>query len=380
MSFRNAVSPGRTRRSGSRLRTWCAIGLVACLGSGAAAAQAQADPFELTINHAVIDLGALKKLEILDASTGDAHFSGTIEGNQVTIPVSGVNIPPKSVTDPIPVTIQIKANDTITGTYDSATGALVLNANLRAETSGTATCTLSPIILSLSTASRTPYLGVPFSTGLTGQGAISAAWNTLPPATGGGLCSLIGQVAAGPGGLWLSHDIANATEGDQNPCLLNPSAAECQTPDPCVANPSLAGCKPVDPCVANPNGPTCKPVDPCVANPKGPTCGGGKTAAKLSLKVGAVTVKAGKTATFTAKLKNTGDGASKAVKVCVAGAKGLKAKACATVSSLKAGASKSLKLKVKTAKKNKRHTYSLKFKATSSGLDTKSATAKLKVR
>jgi len=96
--------------------------------------------------------------------------------------------------------------------------------------------------------------------------------------------------------------------------------------------------------------------------------------------VGAVSVKAGKAATFTAKLKNTGDAASGKVKVCVAGVKGLKAKACATVSSLKAGASKSLKLKVKTAKKNKRHTYSLKFKATSSGLDTKSATAKLKVR
>ena len=377
MSFRNAARAGRTRRSGSRLRTWCAIGLVACLGSGAAAAQAQADPFELTINHAVIDLGALKKLEILDASTGDAHFSGTIEGNQVTIPVSGVNIPPKSVTDPIPVTIQIKANDTITGTYDSATGALVLNANLRAETSGTATCTLSPIVLSLSTASVMPYLGQPFSAGLTGPGAVSAAWNALPAATGGGLCSVIGQVAGGPGGLWLSHDIAQPVVGTS--CQVNPAAPECAPPETCATNPALAGCPPVDPCVANPNGPTCKPVDPCVANPNGPTCGAGSEA-KLSLKVGAVSVKAGKTASFTAKLKNTGDGASKKVKVCVAGAKGLKASACATVSSLAAGASKSLKLKVKTTKRNRRHTYSLKFKATSSGLLTKSVTAKLKVR
>ena len=355
MSFNDAVRPGRTSRRGSRLRTWCAIGLVACVGSGAAAAQAQADPFELTINHAVIDLGALKGLEILDSVTGDAHFSGTIVGDQVTIPADGLSIPPKSITDPVAVTIQIKANDALTGTFDAATGALTLNANLRAETTGSATCTISPIVLTLSTAATKPYLGVPFAGGLTGQGAIVAPWNTLPKSLGGGFCDVLGQLSSGPGGLWLSHDIAT-------PAVYVPPV------DP----------KPVDPKPGDPKPGDPKPGDPDPGNPKDP--GNGTKAAKLSASVGAVSVKAGKTATFTVKLKNTGDGASKKVKVCVSGAKGLKASACATASALAAGASKSVKLKVKTARKNKGHTYSLKFKATSSGLDTKSATAKLKVR
>jgi len=361
MSVNDAVRQGKTRRSGSRLRTWCAIGLVACAGSGAAAAQAQADPFELTVNHAVIDLGALKGLEILDNVTGDAHFSGTIDGNQVTIPADGLNIPPKSITDPFPVTIQIKANDALTGTYDAATGALTLNANLRAETSGGATCTITPIVLTLSTAATSPYLGVPFAGGLNGSGAIVAPWTTLPKSLGGGFCDVLGQLSAGPGGLWLSHDIATPAVYVPPGGGGNTPGGGGNTPGGGTDNPGGGG--------NTPGGGT--------DNPGG---GSGTKAAKLSAKVGGLSVKAGKTATFTVKLKNAGDAASKKVKVCVSGAKGLKASACATVNALAAGASKSVKLKVKTARKNKGHTYSLKFKATSSGLDTKSATAKLKVR
>jgi len=364
MSVNDAVRQGRSRRSGSRLRTWCAIGLVACAGSGATAAQAQADPFELTVNHAVIDLGALKGLEILDNVTGDAHFSGTIEGNQVTIPADGLSIPPKSITDPVPVTIQIKANDALTGTFDATTGALSLNANLRAETTGSATCTITPIVLTLSTAATSPYLGVPFAGGLNGPGAIVAPWSTLPKSVGGGFCDVLGQLSAGPGGLWLSHDIA--------------------TPDVYVP-PNDGGGGGGGGTGGGGGGGTGGGGGGGTGGGGGGGTGGGggggaTKAAKLSAKVGAVSVKAGKTATFTVKLKNTGDAASKKVKVCVSGAKGLKASACSTVSTLAAGASKSVKLKVKTAKRNKGHTYSLKFKATSSGLDTKSATAKLKVR
>jgi hypothetical protein len=353
------LGTSRARPRGARLRTWCAVGLVACVASGAAAAQAQADPFELTVNHAIIDLGALKGLEILDATTGDAHFSGTIEGNQVTIPAAGLSIPPKSITDPVAVTIQIKANDALTGTFDAATGALTLNANLRAETTGSATCTINPIVLTLSTTGTKPYIGVPFTAGLSGQGAIVAPWATLPKSLGGGFCDVLGQLSSGPGGLWLSHDIAS------------PPA------DPCSATPKPAGCTTTTTTTPTTTTPT---TTTTTTNTTTNTTPDDKKA-KLSVKVVVpAKVKAGKTATFTVKLKNAGTAASNKVKVCVSGAKGLKANACATAAALKVGASKSLTLKVKTSKKNKGHTYSLKFKATSSGLDTQSATAKLKVR
>jgi len=385
---------GVRRRSRRTLSLCLAAAAALCLTAGTAAS-AQADAFNFTADHAVIDLGALTGLQILDGSTGPATFDGTVTGNQVTIPVAGIHIPPKSITDPLPVTIQISANSDLVGTYDSATGALTFpSASLRATTSGAANCTISPIVLNLGTENARPYVGERFSSGMAGAGALDAHWDTLPNATGDGLCSLIGQVAGGEGGIWLSHTIAtpktcttdpSAPACGSDPCVANPNAAGCQPPPNCTTTPTAAGCPPVDPCKTNPAATGCPGQDPCKTNPKASGCpGNGRTTkpAKLSLsaKTKSAKVKAGKSATFKFKVGNTGGTSAKSVKVCVSKPpKTLKAK-CVKVGTLAAGKSKSISVKVGTTKKAKKHSYSLNFTASGSSLGTKSAKARLSVR
>jgi hypothetical protein len=380
-------------RTGARRRIRRAVLLGAAAAaalslSAGAASSAQADPFHLTVDHAVIDLGALTGLNILDSGTGNANFDGTIVGNQVTIPASGVQIPPKSITDPIPVTIQISANSPLTGTYDASTGAMSLNqVSLRATTSGAANCVISPIVLTLSTANVKPYIGEAFTTGLTGPGAVDASWSALPAATGDGLCALIGQVAGGEGGIWLSHLISTPKT-----CSSNPSTPGCATVDPCTTNPKATGC-PGNPCTANPAASGCPndpckknssakgcPNDPCKKNPAAKGCSTPKPAAlKLTTTTPRVKVKARKAATFKLKVANTGGTAAKSVKVCVTVPKALKAK-CKKVGTLAAGASKRVSLKVSTTNKARKHAYRLNFIASGSNLSKKSVKVRLTVR
>lgn len=403
------------RTGGGRWRMRLAVcAAVAMAAFGGATAAAQADPFTLSVDHAVIDLGALTGLEILDASTGPATFNGTVTGNQVTIPPEGLNIPPKSVTTPFPVTITITANGPVTGTYDAATGSISLQASLKAETTGAAACQISPINVTLSTGNKSPYAGEPFSGGLTGPGALSTSWAALPDATGSSVtCSLIGNVAAGNGGLWLANAIAAPKTCAKNPtiptcaapvvvdpcvanpnapgctgvspCVANPNAAGCKA-DPCVANPNAAGCDKSSPCAVNPNAAGCTKTNPCVANPKASGCTNSPTERKAALSLKAakksLTAKTGKTVKLTLTVKNTGGTAAKSAKVCVKlpTKKVLKTSSCKKIGSLAAGASKKVAFSVKTTAKSRKHTYKLTFTASASGVAAKKATTKLSVR
>jgi uncharacterized repeat protein (TIGR01451 family) len=97
----------------------------------------------------------------------------------------------------------------------------------------------------------------------------------------------------------------------------------------------------------------------------------------LSAKPAKASVKAGKSASFTVTVKNTGGSAATRVKVCASVPKALKASKCATVSSIAAGASKKLTFTVKASKKA-HGTYAVKFTATGKSLSAHS-TSHLKV-
>jgi uncharacterized repeat protein (TIGR01451 family) len=116
-----------------------------------------------------------------------------------------------------------------------------------------------------------------------------------------------------------------------------------------------------------------------------PNCVTVKKPAKLgALKIvpASKSVKPGKKATFTAKVKNVGGKTAKGVKVCVTAPKKLiSVKKCVTVGNLAAGKTGTVKFKVtvkKAAKKGKK--LALKFKATSNGAGTKSGTGTVKVK
>jgi hypothetical protein len=132
----------------------------------------------------------------------------------------------------------------------------------------------------------------------------------------------------------------------------------------------------IEEAVVCPEGQTGTPPD-CVTPPKPK---GKLGSLKISPKT--KTVKSGKKATFSAKVKNVGKGTAKSVKVCVtAPKKFISVKKCVTVGNLAAGKSKTAKFKVtvkKAAKKGKK--IALKFKATSNGAGTKSGTGTVKVK
>jgi uncharacterized repeat protein (TIGR01451 family) len=127
--------------------------------------------------------------------------------------------------------------------------------------------------------------------------------------------------------------------------------------------------------------------EPCPSGTTGtpPNCVTVKKPAKLgalSVKPASKSVKPGKKATFTAKVKNVGGKTASGVKICVTAPKKLiSVKKCVTVGSISAGKTKSVKFKVtvnKQAKKGKKAV--LKFKATSKNAGAKTAKATVKVK
>jgi PKD repeat protein/regulation of enolase protein 1 (concanavalin A-like superfamily) len=109
--------------------------------------------------------------------------------------------------------------------------------------------------------------------------------------------------------------------------------------------------------------------------------GGGEPELALSVKPASKSVKQGKSATFTATVRNTGDANATGVKVCMkAPKKAVKpAKKCVNVGMLAAGAMEKPKFKVKAKRNAKPKAYTLKFKATGTG-GPANDTATLKVK
>jgi len=267
-------------------------------------AVAGAASFNLEIDHALLDLGQIKNVTAIDPAgeTPDppATLAGTLTSGKVNIPRAGFHFPPKTgeLTSGIDGTVSLTANRDITGRFDEATGELTLAFDLKASVVALGqTCVINPVRASLSTRYGRPYLGVPFSGGLAGTGALAGSWADLPAPTGGALCQIVGQLTVGPGGIWMARDLADARKCDDNP-----SHPGCDETNPCANGPT-SQC-----CAAQPA------FEPCHENDR----------PKLTLKVTpkALRAKAGRTATVTFSVRNSGTAAARRVRVCAVAPKG----------------------------------------------------------
>jgi len=205
------------------------------VGAGAA----QAEPFDMSIDNAVLDLGGLSGVRAIDPDLGDppATLSGDIDGSTVTVPKAGFVFPTKvaELQPGLNAEIDMEANEDITGTFDEATGALSMDVSLKATVQVLgATCVISPIAMTLSSDNIRPYLGEPFSDGIEGEGVVGGSWTGLPPVTGGGTCGIVAGVIAGPGGIAMSHGIH-----DFPTCTSDPLDPRCNVVVPPTAEPIL---------------------------------------------------------------------------------------------------------------------------------------------
>jgi len=419
-----------------RLKQFLGVLVAAIVLTTVPASVANAAPFNLEVTDAVLDLGGLKNVKAIDSQLNPpdppATLTGDLTGSDITVPKAGFVFPPKTaeVSAGINAVINMEANEDITGTFDAANGKMVLDASLKASVDVLGShCVISPIVLTLSTENFEPYLGRAFAAGITGPGAVSAKWEALPPITGGGSCGIVSQLITGPGGIWMAQDITVA-----DTCITDPEDLRCDLPPtvaPKVKPRIVSGPNTVtDSSTADftftkgadetieVSGYSCSldgaAFEPCDSGSKSYSgladgshtfkvkstniIGAGPEATHswsishakpkaefgpLSVKPVSKSVKAGKKTTFTAKIKNVGDGAASGVKICVSAApkKLVSVKKCQTVGNLAAGKTATAKFKVtvkKKAKKGKKAT--LKFKATGTDLAPKTATAKVKVK
>jgi hypothetical protein len=225
----------------------------------------------------------------------------------VTIPASGLRFPIMILTSPIdgsPVPVTIAATGELTGTFDSATGALSFTGATGPEAgtieaqvlTGLQTnplgsyCRVPLTGLTLSTTSNQDYPGVLFDAGLSGAGALTGTYNITSGAisVGGANCAQVSTVAAGAGSLWVSQNIAEPPTCPENTTGVPPNCV----PDPCP------------PGTVGPNEPDCVPAVARIS--------------KVAVS-GPSKAKRGKSTKFTVRITNNGNIAATQVRLRVSG-------------------------------------------------------------
>lgn len=295
----------------------------ACLGAGpAGVASAATTQVPLQFDHAVLATPALGKAEIVSDRTKPLTVIADTDlttGN-FTVQPSNFSVPTYKFAVPAPGTATFMLNGPATGNVNPATGALTMNADLRATITiqGVGSCVKDTGPVTLSTATTQPLPGHDFPAGLTGvatgNGAFGVGWSTLNPGSGSG-CVLIDSAVDGPGGFWVSRGIS--------------------------------------------------PVPPAIgASVKKP-----KPARQGSISVIKVTV------------SNPGnDNDTNPIRACLTAPKPLSPRRrCQTIKTLKAGAHKVLSFRVKSAKHKKGH-YKLTAKVSGRGIKTVTRKTMLVVR
>lgn len=330
MTQRNARTRGwhRSRRV-AVTALFVALGVLVFATSAAAAA-----PFSLGLNYGLGDFGAEKKIPFIEPAK-PASLTGEIEGSTFSVPAAGAVFQPIHITKPLPANLSMTVNAPVTGTFDATTGALAMAANVTfgLESELTGTCSIGPVSLNFSTSGSVPYEAVPFTGGLSGEGAIVTSWQSLPTPTGGPGCAIAAVLTSAPGGLWLAHNIAEP--GAQKKTVTGGGAGTTET-----APASL----------------------------------------KMAVTPSSRTVASGGKARFTVKVSNIGGAASQAVKICVSVPKAVKAGGCQTIASIPAGGIVTRVFSAKAKGGQKSKTYSLKFRAESSGLTSLGKAVKLRVK
>ncbi len=351
-------SSGLVRKAGILMAS--AIAIVAMLAIPVSSASAA--PVTYTFDHGKTDFGILKGVPILPAPanvagipnpdvnavlTGDATSNGA-GTTSLNFAPGDVVFPWMSVANPFdpanPIPVKFNAIAAVTGSVIEATGETTMSMPLALTVlvGGTPMapelCNVAPVRLDLSTnPSNTPYPGTPFSGGLGVNGALVASWTSLPPgvpagAAGPGACDLLNSAITSKGGIWFSNG------------LTEPVFPPPPPPPPVTTSPTL----------------------------------------KMTVKPKSKKVKPGKKVTFTATVRNNGDGAAASTKVCVKppAKKFVKVKKCVKLGKVNAGAAKKAKFKV-TVKKGKKAAKKgkvLKFKFTATATDAKTVKANTKIK
>ncbi|HSI81762.1 MAG TPA: NEW3 domain-containing protein [Solirubrobacterales bacterium] len=265
--------------------------------------------FHVEFNRGIRQLGASAPV-VFEDDENPIVFDGDFDPatGAVTIPTDGVFFPPVVLTEPFDITIETEAEEVTTGTFDPDTGELTLNMVVTSTTSALgAVCAFEGFEWNLSTSNTEPFQGIPFVNGLSGEGAIVAGWEDIPPVTTISgppqSCTAIRNAGMGPGGVIYERAFG----------------------PPPAAN--LA----------------------------------------ISVKPKRKAVKQGKKRVFRATVRNTGNAPATGVRVCINAPKKLKVPGgkCRQIGVLADGTSALRKFTVKAKRKTKPKAYKLRFRATS---------------
>jgi hypothetical protein len=210
-----------------RARAACLGAVVACAVSAGTSGTAQAQT-TATLDHGVMDLGAFPGVEIVTPTEPVSITITPDAGTAFHVLPADFHFPHfTGIQSGITVEQDVVLADTLTGTYDPATGAMTtgpanFDVTIDLDTPlGTSTCLMdeahgNPVPMSYSTEATSPYPGdrfdpLPLSDPPV-NGAIATSWADLPASTftsgSPNLCPFLDQQKAGPGGVWLSNGIA----------------------------------------------------------------------------------------------------------------------------------------------------------------------------
>jgi len=358
--------------------------------------QAATEPFKIDFDQSTMQVGLLSDLPLGElAST--ASLEGTIDdqGN-VTVPKGKFTLPEIGITDPLTVKMFMGIESDATGTFNAQTGALVLNAKAGVWVSvnlpelfdaldtlgldvsgqlgplagiiggvGDLTCGFSPMDVTFTTGETSLGSGSPFTKGPLGPGALTAEWSQLGPFSGKtkilgliDVCQAIKQYAPSliegalsgslPDGIDLGNiDLASLLNNLDNVNLGPSSLTLTRTLDENV---------------------------PEVVPPASP-------ALKLSVSPKRRKARAGKKASFTVKVKNSGKAPATGVKICVKtpGASVVGGGRCRTLGKVMAGATQTRRFRIRTGKKRKKPVKAV-FTVRASNAGRSSASARLLIR
>ena len=185
------------------------------------AAPASAVDVPVQFNYAVLDTPATPDSVVVSPDGDPIKATAAVDeatGNY-TVQPDAFDFPKYSFNEPVPGTIDVFLNSPATGNVNFATGEVSMTADFRAEVvTGFGTCNVNTGPITLSTENKEPLPGRRFPAGstgvVTGPGALGVTWESLTVGNDPG-CALIGQFVNGPGGFWISKDIAPPTERPQ---------------------------------------------------------------------------------------------------------------------------------------------------------------------
>lgn len=306
--------------------------LAAATAALAAAPPALAIDVPVSFDYAVLDTPATPNATVVDPSGPPITATAAVDPQTgaFTVDPATFEFPRYEFSSPVTGSIDVILNEPAAGQVDFASGQVTLTADFEAQVSvsGLGDCNLDTGDLVLSTENSEPFPGQRFPAGatgvVTGPGAITVSWASLPPGTGPG-CAIINPFVGGPGGFWLSKGIAP------------------------------------------------------------PTGGGGEydvAALKVRVKPARKAVRGGKAVTFRAKVTNTGDQSTDNVSACVKAPRGLKParRICRAYGALATGQSKTRAFTFKTRKAARTRRFKLVLRAAGDDATPGKGIARLIVR